>query len=359
MTSVRSLCLFVAIIGAIGCANDPLSGVSPRDGARPDEGAEPRPSGAATDGTPIRSWDDCGAISLADNEPKRPRVVGIAVSPDARWLVATTGRQAYVVRVSSPFNASPLERMLDVSVAVYPAFTPDTAGVAISGDPPAVFDVVSGNRLFEPEPPPPAVIAGCWMAFVAVSQRLVWVAESGYRNEARVYAPGTAAPQPLAVLPSSSCTAEAVFSADDTLLATGVPELYRTSDWKRLWPSKLAPVSDGSLDSSSLDSVTFTPDGLRILSSKCVVANGQFGACHNQFFSVASGAPVGGQLPFEGGRPSFAPDGHWLVAGGDVYAPDSGELRHLGEFTAAAFSTAGDIYAASADGVIKRLCAIR
>ena len=355
--SMRSVCLVLAILGAIGCANGALSDGAAVDGASPpDERTETGASGAAGSGTPIRSWDDCGAISLPDAEGMRPRLQGVAVSPDARWLVTTTWRQAYVIRVSSPFEGSALERMLEVEVPVYPAFAADGLRVAISGDPPAIFDVESGARIFLPESPPNAV-GECWMAFLGVSPGGRWIAESGYRNEARVYAPGNA--QPISVVPSSSCTAAAVFSADDALMVTGVPELYRTSDWKRLWPAELAPASNASLESTYLDSVAFTPDGQRVLSSKCVVTGGQLGACQNQLFSVATGAPVGDRLPLDGGRPSFAPDGHWLVAGGDVYAPDSGERRHLGEFTAAAFSTAGDIYAASADGVIKRLCGVR
>src|SRR5579872_4360268 len=96
MTFMRSVCLFLAIIWATGCANAPISSVSSVDGAPPpDERAEPRPAETATDGISIRFWDDCGEISLPDNELGRPRMVGIAVSPDARWLVATTGRQAY------------------------------------------------------------------------------------------------------------------------------------------------------------------------------------------------------------------------------------------------------------------------
>jgi hypothetical protein len=347
------------LLAVVGCASHPgglsFDAAPPVDRPGQGQGGQAGREDAAKS---IRSWEECGSFSVAAavNKPFPPRVFGLAVSPGSEWLVATTADNAFAWRVEQDFAKSTLAWTFDTGLEIYPEFSSDGALVAISGDGRAVFDIASGQPVLSLAPPP-GVIAGCWTAFFGFSRNGEWVAGTGYDYSVQVFTVVTQAL--VATLPSGSCTSAAAFSPDGGLMATGVPELYRTSDWTRVWPRTVArePEVDGL---STVDSVSFTPDGERLIVSRCHGDKlGRPDGCQNRLFSVATGGLVEPALPFGGSRPSFSADGLWLLAGGEVYNLATRELRHLGAYSAAAFASNGDIFVGSTDGVVNRLCANR
>ena len=140
-----------------------------------------------------------------------------------------------------------------------------------------------------------------------------------------------------------------------TLVATGVPELYRTSDWARLWPATLTRDAQTVEGYHPLDSVVFTPDGEQLVVSKCLGGLDRDEICTNNLFAVADGRTLRA-APLTGSRPAFSRDGTMLIAGGDVWTPATGRVQHLGDFSAGVFAANDDVFVGTTAGAVKRLC---
>jgi WD40 repeat protein len=337
------------ILGLAGCG---ASGASP---SSPDASVTPR----------ARSWDECGSLALAFDPATvgHSEVFGVAVSPDRRTVVATTLLTAQAWRVADDLAASAHAWTVKGN-EVYAEFSPDGSLVAISGDGRALVDVASGAKVFLPALPPSAVpnleLDGAFMAFFDFSRDGRLVAGSGYDFAVDVF--DTATHERLAALPSGSLDTGAAFSPDGTLVATGVPELYRTGDWARLWPATVTLDAATVEGHHPLDSVVFTPDGEQLVVSKCfgeaaivVLGLDPNKRCTNSLSAIADGRVLG-DLPLTGSRPVFSRDGTMLIAGGDVWTPATGRVQHLGDFSAGVFASNDDVFVGTDDGTVKRLC---
>lgn len=336
-----------------------LGGCGAAGGAAPiDAGSEASPAPRAP------SWDECGTLTL-DPDPSQPgrRVTGIAVSPDGRLLVGTALVRAFAWHLADKLEESTFAWTVDTGNEVYAGFSPDGSLVAISGDGRALVDAASGTKVFSPALPPAAVPSldgpGAYMAFFDFSRDGRRVAGSGYDYFVEVF--DTTTHDRLAALPSGSLNTGAAFSPDGALVATGVPELYRTRDWTRVWPATvtheqpLKPIASPS--AYPLNSVVFTPDGKQLVVSKCIddPIRGRL-LCENTRFDVDDGRAVG-DARVEGSRPAFSPDGTMLIGGGDVWTPRTGDVKHLGDFPTGAFASNDELYVGTSDGFIKRFCA--
>jgi WD40 repeat protein len=321
------------------------------------------PSSPEVLGTPrALSWDECGSLALEFDPAteSHPGVLGVAVSPDRCTLVATTLLTAQAWRVADDLAASAHAWTVRGN-EVYAEFSPDGSLVAISGDGRALVDFASGAEVFVPALPPSTVpdleYPGAFMAFFDFSRDGRLVAGSGYDFAVEVF--DTATHARLAALPSGSLDTGAAFSPDGTLVATGIPELYRTSDWARLWPATLTreATTVAGLEGypHPLDSVVFTPDGEQLVVSKCFGGLDRDERCTNSLFAVADGRALG-DLPLTGSRPVFSRDGTMLIAGGDVWTPATGRVQHLGDFSAGVFASNDDVFVGTNDGAVKRLC---
>jgi WD40 repeat protein len=345
-------CGAVMVLLVCGCGpSDPRVGRLAGGGASGGEG------GAGGAAPRANAWDECGSLAL-DPAPlggQPLEVLGVAVSPDRRWLVGTTLMTAHGWRIGDKLEQSTHAWIVDTGDEVYVEFSPDGSLVAISGDGRALVDVTSGAKVFLPATTS-SVLPGAYMAFFGFSRSGRWVAGSGYDYAVDVF--DTATHALVSTLPSGNLDTGAAFSSDDALVATGVPELYRTSDWKRLWPAAITREEANDQGLASLDTVVFTPDDRQLVVSKCTGNLDRNERCSASLFSVADGKLLGG-VPLRGSRPSFSPDGSVLIAGGDVWTPRSGDVQHLGDFSAGVFASNGDVFVGTFDGLVKRFCVRR
>jgi WD40 repeat protein len=310
------------------------------------------------------SWEECGTLTL-DPDPAQPKrkVTGLAVSPDGRLLVGLAMVRGHAWRLADKLEDSTYAWPVETGNEMYAEFSPDGSLVAISGDGPALIDAASGEEVFSPAlPPAQAPVldgAGAYMAFFDFSLDGRRVAGSDYEYAVEVL--DTTTHERLATLPSGGLNTGAAFSPDGAFVATGVPELYRTSDWTRVWPPTV--THEGPLDPTNapgiypLDNVVFMPDGKRLVVSKCITDSAGRQRCENDLFSVADGRHAG-SAPVSGSRPAFSPDGTMLIGGGDVWTPRLGQVRHLGDFPTGVFSSDEELYVGTSDGLVKRFCAV-
>ena len=303
------------------------------------------------------SWQPCGTVLGPPDEADHGvphRLYGVAVSPDGQWLVGTTSRNAFLWRIAPEFADTELVRTWDTGMEMYAQFSSDSRQVAISGDGNLAFYVASGERAFVPEFPVGAG-AGCYCGFLSFSHDGKSLAGSSFGYTVNVWTDGAA--QPVQQLPSPSCNTAAGFSADDSLLATSTRELFRTSDWSRVWPNETLPRAEPAPDAFPyLDSVQFAPSGKEALISNCSLRDGVGVVCTNDLYSVTTGAHTG-SLGLTKPLPVYSPDGNWVVAGGEVSSvANSAYIALDAAQTAGAFAPNGDIITGGADGNLQRWC---
>lgn len=280
-------------------------------------------------------------------------VLGLAVSPDGTAMVSTSGDQTFGYVLAEDFSDTRARWMADAQLWLAASYSPDGTLIALSGDSRALLDAETGARVFSP-PPPPGVRTGCFNSYFHFSHDQRWVAGGGYDFGFDVF---DADEQTLVTtLPSSTCNAAVAFSADDSLLATSGPELYRTSDWSRLWPEDV--VQEPNL-AAFLTRVHFHPDGRGIEVSTCGLeaSSGAF-SCATRMFEVETGAEVAkSTADMFGGYRAFSPDGSWMLSGNVLLHRYSTEQRSLSRvFTASAFAPDGDIIGGDREGNLVRFC---
>jgi WD40 repeat protein len=312
-------------------------------------------SAGAADKNASWSWQQCGTLPavIEPDEPNARALMAVSVSPDGNWLVSTTGKQAYLWQLQPVFEDSVMFRLLDSGLEIYGAFSDDSQRVAISGDDVAIFDVSSRALLGRPVVPP-AVIDGCYSAFLALAHQQPWSAGSHWGLAVTVWSGLDF--QTLTKLPTPNCNTAAAFSADDSLLVTSALQLYRTSDWSLLWPQGAPLFTEPRLhDFALLDSVQFAPGGARVLLTNCGGPSPVV-ECRNSLFSTGTGE-LWATVPLMAARPSFSPDGSWLAAGGEVYHLESGTVRLLvDQMPASSFTPNGDIVMGGSDGRLQLWC---
>jgi WD40 repeat protein len=323
-------------------------------------GAAPVDAGSKASPAPHPpAWDECGTLTL-DPDPSNParEVTGLAVSPDGRLLVGASFVKAHAWHLADELGASTYAWGVSTGNEKFAAFSPDGTLVAISGDGRALVDVASGAKVFTPNLSAAPVLDGAYMAFFDFSPDGRRVAGSGYDYFVDVF--DTTTHERLAMLPAGNLDTGAAFSPNGSLLATGIPELYRTSDWTRVWPAAVTREQPTDTGSYPVENVVFTPDGQEFVVSRCVqdlVLERQ--QCTNTLFLAQTGRAER-PLPLSGARPAFSADGDLLITGGDIVWKLSGsDVTHLGDFTAGAFAPNDDVFVGTADGLVKRFCVRR
>ena len=151
------------------------------------------------------------------------------------------------------------------------------------------------------------------------------------------------------------------FSPDETLLATPGPELYRTSDWQRIWPTEIARHIAPEPPIAEDTDVRFAPNGRSLLVSRCTnpdpYANAYGYSCVAELYSVASGVLERTLPELAAPHPRFSAEGDWVVSGATLLHLPSNERRSLDENTnVAAFAPNGDVFAGNRDGSLTRYC---
>lgn len=313
-------------------------------------------------------WSECGVFVPPDDMQRPVReerpVFGVSISPDAGTMVVTDVFTASAYRIASDFQASTRLWQSDTGLEgsgleLTSEFSPDGSMVAISGDGRQLVAADTGAKLFGIVPPP-AINIGCNQAYFRFSHDGRFVAGGGYQFAVDVYEVSGHAL--AATLESQGCDSAAAFSPDDSLIATGKPELYRASDFTRIWPESLD--KDPADSSAWATWVQFIAGGKELMVSTCRgnegSPDGRRFTCHHAVHSVETGEVIG-----TSGYPtsSFAvlsQDGRFYVDTHSVYDRFGGGdslLRAEEDIFAAAFAPNGDVIAAVKGGNLHRFCA--
>ena len=289
----------------------------------------------------------------------------LAISRDSVLAVATGG-MVFGVRLAPRLEDSPtLWSIFAGDSAFIAEISDDGRWASAAGDNRALYSALDGRKAW-PQPPPPAD-ARCYGTQLRISPKGTWAAGTSYAGTMDVFAladTARAAWSPVSVLPTA-CREAAAFSRDEKTLATSNPSLYRldstTGQWQRVW-SQGPATSPGTITPDSSDEwladVRFSPDETLLLASHCSVGVGPL-TCTTTLYRAATGEVVQTLPALTAPRPSFSPEGSWIVAGSTLLHLPSGDTRPLpASFPAkgAVFTPDGDIVAGTEDGVLARFC---
>jgi hypothetical protein len=136
-------------------------------------------------------------------------------------------------------------------------------------------------------------------------------------------------------------------------LATSGPELYRTSDWSRVWPQDVIPRPSDTLGSSFFDDVRFTPDDKSLLLTSCTRYDEQ---CTHALYDL-NGTLIRKLPELTGVRAVFSREGHWIVSGNALLHVPTNELRSFEQKARlSTFAPNGDIVSVLSDNTLARYC---
>ena len=364
----------VVVLLAVGCGRGgPLStgsggaGGAVRGGsggALGDAGGD-----AGLDGTSAEApsrfvgWRTCG--DLTSDRPPRPPYA-LAASPDGRWLALldmpmssmpgrTNPQSVALWNLPSTVMVLRIEKIDAGSLAADVDLSPDGSLVAITGDASIMVRTATGERIWEHPPPPDADLYG-WVRNFAFTPDGAVLASGRSRQVDLFRASDGVLIKPFAV--STPCLGVAI-SPDGSLLATSAPSLLRLGDLVSLWSRPIfSPDWAGILLTDHW--VTFSPDGALLVAQYARIdtaARGLTFETTTQLFETASGALVRDLGEGLARRPTFSPDGRWIVAGERLFNLQTRQTATLPIPAAASvFLPDGRIFVAESTGATHLLC---
>jgi hypothetical protein len=120
----------------------------------------------------------------------------------------------------------------------------------------------------------------------------------------------------VARLPTARCDGRAVFNADETLVATTDPALYRVSDWSMVWNS--AGAGDAGSGGGPWDDVQIRPNANELLVSHC---GADRVSCLHTLYSLADGSVIRTLPQLTSNRAKFSPEGKLACVRNDAASP--------------------------------------
>ncbi len=326
---------------------------------------------------PFTAWTPCQTLT-SERAPRAPHA--LAASADLRWLAILDaplhypGDPALTSANDSEFQSVALWNLPSITVALritnvsygYDVdLSPDGAWVAISGDGAHVIRTLgSGARplsnsqiVWEYPPPPDVPSDGSWVRNLAFSPDGTLLASGRYHDVSLVR---TDSGVPVNKLVTKVSSPGVAFSPDGLYLASSAPSLWRVEDAMPIW----APRVSDSITACEAFCVsdhwaTFSPDGTLLLTQLTQLAAPEHVTWETTttLLDATSGAALrslGGGLPR---RPSFSPDGRWILAGDRLIDVKSGQESPLGvPAVISLFMSDGRIAAADASGAVTLLC---
>lgn len=277
-------------------------------------------------------------------------IFAFAAAPNGRLLSASGGHGH--TWILDPGDGE-LRHFVSAEAAFKPDFSADSSLFALAGDARAVFRMSDGVQIAGVPPPANVPTDYSWpgLVFSADGKTLA----SGNDGKIELYdLDGT----PRGTRPSQARAPGVAFSADGRWMATSGPELYATSGDTRVWPRELvfAPAAgDGRVPD---ESVAFSPDGTLLAVSTAFLTDRWHAT--TKLVKVADGGLVRSLGERLGRRPSFSPDGSWILGGRTlVHLATDRELSLEGEISASTFLPDGRIAAATrADRHVRLYCPI-
>ena len=276
----------------------------------------------------------------------------LSVSKDGTWLLTAEIQLAFLWRLDPDFGQSTILSANGVpgSSLLYDArFSTDGSEQVLSGDGYVALSTSTNDVLLGGLGNPSAFSCVTAARLSRLGDRLLL---GGYDFDVHVLR--TSDNTDIAQLPTGGCTARAVFNADETLVATSEPGLYRASDWSPLWRSA-GPSTGGAARLEPLADVQFSPDQTELLVSQCL---GDIRPpCAHARYSVADGSLLRNLPGLQGTRARFSPDGSWVVSGTTLLHLADDEQRVFDPLSIlATFAPNGDIIALLADNSLARYC---
>jgi hypothetical protein len=312
----------------------------------------------------VQMFDLSGASGprLFGSLPVSASITDVTVSPDGARLATTVDNGGILWRLAPDIAASEAILTLRSGLDLDASFTADGQQLLISGDGWNVVSAEDGDDLPTPAsspPPNPNIFIDpgeedCVHTSARVSNRGTWLTLGTTMPTTQVFG-WYNCPAPSIQLPTANCNARTAFSADDSLVATTGPALYRTSDWSRVWPAQVAPAG-GPPD--LFKDVQFMPGDQTLLVSTC--PSPLYAAtltCRYALYSVADGTQIQALPELQAARASVSAEGHWVVSGGTALHLPSGQSQLVDpDAVLSTFAPNGDIITVRKDNTIARLC---
>jgi WD40 repeat protein len=328
---------------------------------------------------PFTAWTPCQTLTT-DRPPRAPHA--LAASADMHWLAILdtplpdqaspgdampTGHGFQSVALWNLPSSAVALRLTDVDLGFDVDLSPDGALVAISGDSVQVTSTRgSGARaladsplIWEHAPSPDIQPVGSWVRNLAFSPDGTLMA-SGQSYAVDLFHADTGAP--VGTLVSKASSPGVAFSPDGQYFASSAPGLWRVADRAPIWAPQASDPSAGCASSCVSDNwATFSPDGTLLLTQSANLFRSNIDDPSwdtlTNLFDAASGAPLrslSGDLPR---RPTFSPDGRWILAGDRLIDVKSGRESALGvPAEISLFLSDGRIAVADASGAVSLLC---
>jgi WD40 repeat protein len=275
------------------------------------------------------------------------RILGIDVTRDGRYVAAAglTATWLFDLRENT------LLRVLEVP-GFKPHFSPDGAALAMGGLRRAIYKVGDGTAVnidtAEARPCLPSLV------FSPDGQTLA----SGTCGKIELFRPdGTR----LGERPSSAIVAGVAWSPDGKRLATTGPELWPAEGSAPLWPAMVAPAPDNGAIRISDNVAAFSPDGKVLALSRSLgyLPYAEWDTM-TDLVAASDGSALDGLGRRLGRRPSFSPDGSWLVGGGYAFHINTRRSQPLTSDRAASrFLPDNRILAVSTEGILRLYCPSR
>ena len=290
------------------------------------------------------------------------RLLDMSMSANGQLLATSDVRNLMVFRIGASFpkiRGHFVRRQVRAAVPDHPRSGRRDA--ALFGGWVEPSSRTSTGEVLDTLPPPPEVpFDNCTWTLGSLSPRSTWLVIAPYgrflniRNTQVLSAPGTS-------VPSARCNGRAAFNADETLMATTGPELYRIGDWTRLWPATISAPS--VQNKSPFGDVQFLPGGRELLVSSCgttEVFGGDLFNCSYALHAADSGQKLRELPVLTAHKAAVSPEGHWIVSGATLQHLPTGTLRNL-ELDAvparlSIFAPNGDIIADMPDNTLVRYC---
>jgi hypothetical protein len=290
-----------------------------------------------------------GAIPIQTPPAQWPPGDMAASADGTHLLVGTT-----MWRIDPDFGQSNIVSIHLGRIILDDAFSPDGTEYAVSGDLfPGIESTDAGALVETPNPPPPAIPVSsgsdpCFATGVRLSPRNDWFLVGAYDSSVNVL--NISDNTQVARLPTAACNGRAVFNADESLVVTTDPALYRVSDWSAVWSS--AGVNNGGSVGGLWNDVQFRPNANEILVSHCGTVS-----CLHSLYSLTDGSVLRSLPELTGNRAKLSPEGNWVVSGTTLLHLPDGQQRVLDPAAVlASFVPNGDVIALLADNTLARYC---
>ncbi len=295
----------------------------------------------------LPSGEPLGVVGAIPQTPRAAPydMTDMAASADGtHFLVGTM-----MWRIDPDFAQSNIVSIDQGAIRIDDAFSPDGTEYVVSGDRWGAIESTDTGALLEMPNPPPANVgqSPCFVTGARLSPHNDWFLVGAYDNSVSVLT--IRDNTQLARLPTASCNARAVFNADETLVVTTDPALYRVSDWSVVWNT--ANVEAG-MGAGLNEDVQIRPNANEVLVSHCGTAT-----CEHALYSLTDGSMLRTLPELTNNRAKFSPEGNWVVSGTMLLHLPDGQQRVIDPAPVlAAFTANGDVIALHADNTLARYC---